>query len=59
MSIKKLIVNKESVGSIETDENNIIINVFIHKTLDQSLNDNLNLIGVEDNLNEDYYEVEI
>ena len=59
MSIKKLIVNNESVGSIETDENNIITNVFIHKTSDQSLNDNLNLIGVEDSLDSDYYEIEI
>jgi hypothetical protein len=59
MSTKKLIVNNESVGSIETDENNIITSVFIHKTSDRSLNDNLNLIGIEDNLDTDYYKIEI
>mgnify|MGYP000679888326 CR=1 FL=1 len=42
---KKLIVNEQSVGSIETDENNIIISVFIHKTIDESIANQIDIVG--------------
>jgi len=59
MTIKKLIVNDQSVGSIETDDDNIIINVFIHKTVDESITNQINIIGSEDDSSDDYYRVTI
>jgi len=59
MTIKKLIVNDESVGSIETDDNNIITNIFIHKTIDESVASQIDVIGNEDDSSDDYYRVTI
>jgi len=59
MSTKKLIVNDESVGSVEIDDNNIIIDVSIHKTVDESTASKINVIGNVDDSSDDYYRTTI
>lgn len=56
---KKLIVNEQSVGSIETDENNIIISVFIHKTVDESIANQIDIVGDTVDPSSNYYTITI
>ena len=57
--MKKLIVNDQSVGSIETDENNIITNVFIHKTVDESIVSQIDIVGDTVDPSSDYHVITI
>jgi len=56
---KKLIVNEQSVGSIEIDENNIIISVFIHKTVDESIANQIDIVGDTVDPSNHYYTIAI